>query len=1118
MKKYYTSKLSKVMRIAFVQTVIAIIVSTISFAHNNYAQILDKTISIVISDKPFEDGLREIENAAQVKFVYSMDQFKLEQNITLHAVNQPLRKVLFEIFSPRNIKYIVHESESAITLNRLKDKNSNKESFYDNGSNNQDHGKIKTPIQGRVSDGKTGLPMPGVNIIVKGTTVGTTTDAEGKYVLETSPGDKLIFSFIGYASYEFNIGDQTILNVELFEEASNLKEVVINAGYYTTTKSSQTGNIGKVTANDIQKQPVSNPLAALQGRIPGLQIVQQTGVPGGNYQVRIRGQNSIANGNDPLYIIDGVPYISTTMAFAETSQAILFNGTSPLNSINPADIESIEVLKDADATAIYGSRGSNGVILITTKKGTPGKTKLEVNFYTGAGKVASKMELLSSPQYLSMRKEALTNDNNWPVSPAVQPFIPDLFAWDTTRYTDWQKELIGGTATTTDAQLSLSGGDKFTNFSLNGGYHRDGTVFPGDNADQRISTNFTVNNRSANDRFSSTFSTKYVVNTTNLLKRDLTSSALTLPPVAPPLYDEQGNLNWGVNSWNQSLPNPLAYTHTEYESTTKNILMNFTGTYSILSNLNAKVSMGISDIGMSAITTTPKSSLPPTVALTTPNESVFSNSSFKNWNIEPQLNWKPKLPHGKLDILLGTTFLQQVQEGLAQFAYGFAEEALMKNIGAASSMLLATNYYNQYRYHAVFGRINYAWKDRYFLNATGRRDGSSRFGPGKQFANFGALGAAWIFSKENFLVNNLPFLSLGKLRASYGLTGNDQLGNYQYLDTYTSSGPYQGTTGLTPVRLSNPDFAWETNKKIEAGIELGFIDNRLQLSASVYRNRSSNQLVGFTLPPTTGFTSIQGNLPATVQNTGIEIELSSVNWTQSNKSWTTSFNISIPRNELIEFPGLATSPTYANSYVVGEPLTILKRYNYLQVDPTTGIYQFEDVNQDSRINTRDRQTVVFTGQKFFGGIQSSLQLNRFQFDFLFQFVNQQRPNYLSTFPSPPGNPTNQPTWVLNQWTPENNQTDIQKFTMSAEGNNAYNFLRSSTRSVSDASFIRLKNVYVSYSLPVEWCNRLYIQQAKIFLQGQNLLTFTKYLGLDPETGSNYLPPLRLITAGFNLSL
>ncbi|MBZ0099005.1 MAG: TonB-dependent receptor plug domain-containing protein, partial [Taibaiella sp.] len=332
-----------------------------------------------------------------------------------------------------------------------------------------------------------------------------------------------------------------MIDVVMLEDVKSLDEVIVNAGYYTTTKTTQTSNIGRVEAKDIQSQPVSNPIAALQGRIPGLEIVQQTGVPGGNFQVRIRGQNSIGNGNDPLYIIDGVPYTSTPQASSETSDEIFPGGlgTSPLNYINPFDIESIEILKDADATSLYGSRGANGVILITTRKGEKGgKTRVNLNYAEGVGRVARKMQLLNTGEYLSMRNEAFSNDGITP----TEGNAPDLLLWDSDRSTDWQEELIGGNSRYRNAQLSLSGGENNTFVSAGMGYHQETLVFPGSNSDQRLSAHLTAKNTSANQRLNTIVTVNYALNNTDFIKRDLTREALILSPNAPPLLDADGTL------------------------------------------------------------------------------------------------------------------------------------------------------------------------------------------------------------------------------------------------------------------------------------------------------------------------------------------------------------------------------------------------------------------------------------------------------------------------------------------------------------------------------------------------------------------------------------------------
>jgi TonB-linked SusC/RagA family outer membrane protein len=1112
MQKNFTGKLKflTIMKICATQGMIAMVLCGVSSAHDNYSQLLSRPVTVNIETVTLENALNEIGKTISVKFFYSIDRLEMDQPVTVKASGQPLGSVLDQLLRPFQIGYKVYELESAIFLKRA-DTKSNKHS-NDNSIGQLDKG-LPGFVTGRVNDAKSHQPMPGVNIVIKGTTNGTNTDSEGHFRIQAESSDHLVFSFVGFQSQEIAVNAQTVIDVDLVEETTPLNEVVVNAGYWEVRDRDRTGNISRITANEIQRQPVSNPIAALQGRIPGLDITQQTGVPGGNFKVRIRGTNSIANGNDPLYIIDGVPFNSTSLSFAETSGSILGSpnpaigqGTSPLNSINPSDIESIEVLKDADATAIYGSRGSNGVILITTKKGQSGKTKIDFRAYQGVGKVARKMDLLGTQQYLEMRREAFANDK---IKPSLLN-ARDLLVWDTTRYTDWQKVLIGGTAQITDGQLSISGGDQNTRFSWGGGYHRETSVFPGDNSDRRISSHVSLTNVSPNKKLKVFASINYAVNQTNLLKEDLTRRALSLPPIAPALYDELGNVSW--TNWSSSYENPLAFLKREYEANTKNLIGNSTIAYSLLPNLEIKSSLGYTDTGMNAITTTPISSLDPKIASSQQNQSSFSNSSFRNWIVEPQANWKPALSTGQFDVMVGTTFLNQTREGLAQTATGFSSEALMKNLAAASARTMGTNYYSNYRYQAVFGRVNYKFADKYIINLTGRRDGSSRFGPGKQFANFGAIGAAWIWSEEKFIKNALSFLSLGKLRLSYGVTGNDQLGDYQYLDTYTSSsGSYQGNIGLKPVRLSNPNFAWETNRKFEAGLELAFFENRISSTFSLYVNRSSNQLVGFPLPPTTGFPSIQGNFPAEVQNKGIELLIRSTNIQTGGLTWSTMANLTIPRNQLIAFPNLENSSAYSNTYVVGKPLSIRKLYNNGGVDPLKGTYVFTDVNTDGVLDSKDRQNVTFVGQKLYGGLLNNLKYKGFEFDILFQFVSQSGINYRLIFDTAPGGLTNQPDFVDSRWKKDGDIVDIQKFGTTSVTQSPYANATNSNLVVTDASFVRLKNASLSYTFPR--FKKSATEGPKIFVIGQNLLTITRYQGLDPETQTSFLPPLKTLSFG-----
>ena len=1114
MKKCSTRKILffKVMKLCSLQGLLAVMLVSVSAAHPNYAQLLDKKISISFHETPLKDALKKIEVLGDIKFFYSPENVDLKQTVTVEAIDEPLKIVLRRIFDPLRIEYNVREKDASVTLRTKSEEEGRDDRGEDQKSFDKSTESHLASITGIVTDAATGQPMAGVNVIVKGTVKGTSTDSDGRYVIEAISGESLVFSFIGFKTVEIRVNNSMSLDVKMDPDTKTLEAIEINAGYWKVTNAERTGNITKVSAAEIQRQPVSNPIAALQGRVAGLQIIQQTGLPGGNFTVRIRGQNSISNGNDPLYIIDGVPYFSSSLALPRTAVELYgANGTSPLDNLNPSDIESIEILKDADATAIYGSRGANGVVLITTKRGKEGNMTVDLKFSTGAGKMSSKTDLLQTKPYLQMRHEAFDNDG---ITPSMAN-APDLLVWDTTRYTDWQKTLLGETSSYNDAQLSVSGGNQMVQYVFGGGYHRETTVFPGANNSERTSAHILLTSASKNQKLKTTVSASYSRTLTNLPGIDLTPQALTLPPNAPELFID-GELNW--TGWTSARPNPLSYTLQKYNATSNFLTASAVVEYSILPDLKVKANLGNTMNGMEASRMTPIASLAPSVRPTASNAVVFSRNTLDSWIAEPQLNWDKRKDNHQLNIVLGASFMNQITEGGSLVGEGFTSEALMEDLGSAATIKDGGSHYSKYRYNAIFSRINYVLMERYILNVTGRRDGSSRFGPGNKFANFGAIGAAWIFSKEGFMSNALPFLSFGKLRTSYGVTGNDQIGDYQYLDSFTASNPYQGVVGLRPVRLHNPNFAWETNRKFETGIELAFLTERVLYNLSYFNNRSANQLVGNPLPPTTGFGRIQSNLPAIVENTGIEMDLNTINVRNEEFTWTTSFNVTIPKNRLLEFPNIAAAPEYANTLVVGEPLTIKKLYHYLGVDALTGLYVFDDVDKNNVYNVNDRQTAKFIGPKYYGGLNNTFQFKGIQLDIFFQFVKQTGYNFVDYGSSAaPGNPFNHPTQVLNRWQQEGDITDIQKFSTTSTAQTQYSLLKSSDQIVSDASFIRLKNISLSYSVPKSFIDKLRMVNLRVFLQGQNILTVTNYDGLDPENQARMLPPLRMLTGGFNMT-
>ena len=955
-------------------------------------------------------------------------------------------------------------------------------------------------IRGKVVNEK-GEPISGVSIIIKGTTKGTMTDNGGGFTLSSADAnDVLVFTGANVESHEEKLNGRQELVIVLRSKINQLDEIQIIA-YGTTTRRETTGSYSKISKDEIETQPVYDPLAAMEGRAPGLVITQSNGLPGSPFNVIIRGQNSISSGNQPLFLIDGVPFTNNSLSqLASANQS-----QSPFSSINPNDIESIEILKDADATAIYGSLGANGVVLITTKKGRAGKTALSINFYTGVGKITREMNFMNTPQYLSMRHEAFQNDGVIPDASNA----PDLYAWDTTTYRDWKKTLIGGTARTTDAEASLSGGDEQTQFLIGLNYHYQTTVYPGDLSDYRTGLHFNTTHKSQNRKFSSSLSANYSFEQNNLIQGDLTQ-AINSTPNAPDPYDSTGKLNW--YSGGANFDNPMAVLYRPHTAKTDNLIAQWNLSYLILKGLSLRTNLGYTYMQNKESQLTPLSATNPLYGLTSGSAS-FGSSSFKNWIVEPQAEYNTKIRKGNLDLLIGGTWLQQTNDAVVDYAGNYSNDALIGDEGSAGSHYIFTNN-QQYRYQAIFGRINYKYDERYFLNFTGRRDGSSRFGTNNRYANFWAVGASWVFYKQPS-AETQKFISFGKLRASYGTTGNDQIGNYQYLQTWQSSTyPYQDQPGLLPARLENPNYEWEINKKTDIGIDIGIVKDRVLITMDYYINQSSNQLINYTLPIQTGFNSIIANLPAKVQNTGFELELNSTNSKSTNFTWATSFNLTIPRNKLIEFPGLGSS-SYANQYVIGQPVTVLRLFHFKEVNTQTGLFVF-----DGTSIPEDQTSYKNLTPKYYGGLLNTLSYKNWKLDFFFQFVSQEGLNYYY-YSIVPGVSYNQPQQLLDHWQKPGDITSYQQFTAGYNSNavEASSNYKLSDAAVTDASFIRLKNIMLSYSLPPSWFGKWMKGSPSIYLQGQNLFTITNFNGPDPET-QNFLalPPLKVFTIGFRCTL
>ena len=1080
-------------------------------------------ISLDIDDAQVADILEGIADKTGFKFAYGDDVKAIEKPVTLHYRKASVAEILQAINQHTGIEF--HQINETISAKV----NLAFAAYLDSRTkSSQNPPPLAQIIRGKVTD-ESGTPLPGASVLVKGIAVGAVTDKDGNYVLEApDEATTLVLSFIGYITEEVEIAGRSVIDLSMLPDIQSLQEVeVVSTGYYEVERRFNPGNIAKIDSEVIERQPVVNPLEALQGQVAGVFIEQTSGVPGAPININIRGLNSLNNGerltdengnrftlpnsNLPFFVVDGVPYTSTSL----NSDNFLLRGGNPLAAFRPGDIESIEVLKDADATAIYGSRGANGVILITTKKGQQGSLKLDVDVSRGIGEVPKKVDLLNTAQYLEMRREALRNDGFVATSASDTLHNADVFLWDNSRETDWQEELVGGTAAQMNASLTLSGGSARTQFLFRGSFFRQTNVYNYDNsAFEGVSGLLNLNHTSKDNRFNITSSVTYSANTNDQVGINFMRIALGLAPNAPSLYDEQGQINFADN-----FENPLADLERVYENKTRALVTNVSFQFELLPGLTFQSAMGYTNSVVNEISIIPLASFTPNDREINNGQSSIGFGAGETWIIEPQWTYRKELGKSVLNSIIGATYQGSTREQRTIVGSSYRSDLLIRDIGQAPNVGFSNNSFSEFRYVAIYARLNYVYDEKYVLNLTGRRDGSSRFGPGKRFGNFGAIGGAWIFTEESFMKDKFSFLGFGKLRASYGVTGNDQIGDYGYLDSYGARAApfnsYNGNPALVAIRAANPEFSWETNRKLEVGLELGLLDDRINISTSWFRNRSDNQLIGRPLSTVTGFGSVQFNLPALVENHGIEVELNTVNINSGDFTWTSAFNFTRARNELLAFPNIEDFTLFDSRYIVGRSMFGSKEFRSLGVDPLTGRYAIADLNGDGRLDINDRQDFVEVFQDYYGGFSNSFSWKGFQMDIFLRFVRQNGRDF-STVPLLPGfTGENQPLVVLDRWQEPGDMAPFQKFARIGDANRGRH--NNSGNTLVDASFIRLQNVSLSYSLPANWISRFQLSQARVYVNGQNLYTWTPYEGLDPEIQSRALPPLRMITTGLQLT-
>ncbi|GAA3956380.1 SusC/RagA family TonB-linked outer membrane protein [Chitinophaga oryziterrae] len=957
-------------------------------------------------------------------------------------------------------------------------------------------------LQGKVVNEK-GEPIPGATIQIKGTQRGTATNEAGIFTLTNVPDDAvLIVSALGLKTKNVPLAKgQSSITITLESGTEALGEVIV-VGYGQVKKTDLTGSVTTVSVNEIKKVAVTSLDQALQGRAAGVQVTQNSGAPGGTTTIRIRGGNSIQGDNEPLYVIDGIPFKNDGAASGSS-----FN---VLSTLNPSDIESMSILKDASSTAIYGSRGSNGVVIITTKRGKAGKSVINFDTYYGIQQVRRKYPVLNAGEYARFVNEANTNDGLAPVYTDAQ-----IAAFG--KGTDWQDEIFRQ-APTANYQLSISGGDEKTQYAISGGYFtQKGIVENSDfnrysfriNLDRKLTSKIKIGNSlSVNRTLSNQSRTNGDLGSAGLV----TMAALQFPPLLP-VYNKDGTYLITDPALNFTADNPAALAkESKNTNTAYRIFGNIFAEYQIIDGLSFKVLFGVDGILQKQDSYLPRSV---SSGLAQGGAGSIYNAQSITWLNENLLTYTKTFNKiHTLSFLAGYTQQANRTENSTAAARSFVNDNLgTGNLGAGAVAVTPGSGIGTWGLESYLGRINYGYRDKYLLTTSFRADGSSRFGANKRFGYFPSAALAWRVTEEPFMkpvkvINDL------KVRITYGSTGNqDGIGNYPAYSLLATQNYVLGntvTTGIGPGQIANPDLSWETTTQSDLGLDLSLFNSRINITTDVYLKRTRDLLLNVTIPSSSGFSSAIKNL-GKVENRGIELSISTKN-IEGAFQWSTDFNFLSNRNKVLDIGGapqifageVANIAQNVNSGIirVGEPLGSF--YGYI----TDGVYQsaaeltalpdasakkvgdrkYKDLNNDKKINDNDRTIIGRAQPNFLGGISNTFSYKGVDLTIFVQGVSGNKILNANRFELEYLNgTTNQDRDMLNRWTPTHTNTDIPRAATTRPAN------RISTRQIEDGSYLRLKNIQLAYTLHFKS-----VQSVRVYVTAQNFVTWTKYSGYDPE--------------------
>ncbi len=1139
---------------------LTVILWTVLSMHVSASSFSQKLL-LSVKDAPLEVVFKQIEQQSRYKFFYDNKLLKKAGRVTLTDFSGSVNDIMDELLKNEALAYDLVEHTIVIRKQtrreRLFPKRVSGESskleellpaafatapqpYERKGGAAREIRMADRIIKGKVTD-EQGEALPGVNVVLKGTQTGTITGATGDYELNlgNTTGGALVFSFVGYSSQEVTIASRTIVNVQLGTDNRALEEVVV-VGYGTVRKSDLTGSVATIKSDALKEMPITSVDQAIQSRVPGVQVTQTSAAPGGGISIRVRGANSINSGSEPLYVIDGFPMYPDNDAIGVGGNR---RSANAMATINPNEIESIEILKDASATSIYGSRGANGVVLITTRRGKEGQSRVDYDGSYSFQTIARPMDVLNGADY-ARYINALER------SQGGSPRYTDQQIMEIGEGTNWW-DVISRTGGLSNHQLSFTGGNKGMRYAFVGNYSDNKGIIQ-NTWFKRYGFRLNLDNDFLGGK--ATLSNSWAFNRTgnSNVPTDrggpggIIITALGLDPTVP-VYDEFGNYNYP--SYDQRfLTNPLAEAVHGYDRDNVNRLFGTTAlTYRIAEGLQFRTSLGADFV------TADRTTFYNNYTFTgRQNARQLERASRNLFNIlnENILTFDKQFGDKHyLNVTAGYTYQKEVNKYQGSVTRGLPSDDINSvNLQNGSVVLVPSSSRIEWELLSYLGRVNYNYNDRYLMTLTLRRDGSSKFGPNNKWATFPSAALGWRIVNEEFMRNSAlaSFIDDLKVRVSYGVTGNSQIPVYRSLSgLVTYNYIFNGglVAGYGPNRIANPDLKWETTRMFNLGLDLAVLQNRLSFTFDMFRNRTSDLLLDVSIPQSTGFSTLMLNSGA-LSNKGLEFSANYKLIEQTNLNWEIGANVSALRNR-IEDLGMST-PFFAGStsshlgvfgswVEAGQPIGVWRGYEYtglFQSDQDGAAYGFPagypmytDVDGDNKYTPDDYKIIGDPNPKLMWGFNSSLKYRGFDLNIFFRGVHGNEVRNLQQSEMADGvQKINQIGNILtDSWTPENPGASRPVI----DGRRDFISFRRSSYFIEDGSFIRLQNIALGYLIPLK---TKVIRSARIYASGQNLFLITKYSGFDPEVnnqGQNNLnrgddydayPRAKMFTVGVNLGL